>query len=433
MQKNNILVILQHVNPHIIMRIKNIHITSSLWLLRVVVLAATLSLSMQDAAIAQEKKPRRKFKAWLMRADSLRLELRRSADRGQMLQWTDSVIMAEINKSKMSEKRKQRYMRRHLKIQKRLARYDRQLFRGDSLLAANYHKVKYDTAYIGRPDARWTIKYRGNLSGADMRTTSVTDGVENRSRVTADCRGTLSMAVAYRGLGLGVAVNPAKFAGKCKDFEYNLNSYSNRYGFDVVFLSSKTYHGYKAADAERIDIHKGQISQNALNLNFYYAFNYRRFSFPAAFSQSYIQKRSAGSWMIGASFDGSKTKLSDMTIRLNEFAVGAGYAYNLVIARHWLCHLSALPTMTIYSHDYTKTLTSADEDNAPSATSTVRHDMKYHFPSAIITGRGAVVYSWRNKFAGATAVYNYSVAGNEDHLKVRRNKWRVRMFFGFRF
>ena len=415
------------------MKTKNIHITSSLWLLRVVVLAATLSLAMQDAAIAQEKKPRRKFKAWLMRADSLRLELRRSADRGQMLQWTDSVIMAEINKSKMSEKRKQRYMRRHIKIQKRLARYDRQLFRGDSLLAANYHKVKYDTAYIGRPDARWTIKYRGNLSGADMRTTSVTDGVENRSRVTADCRGTLSMAVAYRGLGLGVAVNPAKFAGKCKDFEYNLNSYSNRYGFDVVFLSSKTYHGYKAADAERIDIHKGQISQNALNLNFYYAFNYRRFSFPAAFSQSYIQKRSAGSWMIGASFDGSKTELNDMTIRLNEFAVGAGYAYNLVIARHWLCHLSALPTMTIYSHDYTKTRTSADEDNAPSATSTVRHDMKYHFPSAIITGRGAVVYSWRNKFAGATAVYNYSVAGDEDHLKVRRNKWRVRMFFGFRF
>lgn len=409
------------------------HITSSLWLLRVVVLAATLSLAMPDAAIAQEKKPRRKFKAWLMRADSLRLGLRRSADRGQMLQWTDSVIMAEINKSKMSEKKKLRYMRRHIKIQKRLARYDRQLFRGDSLLAANYHKVKYDTAYIGRPDARWTIKYRGNLSGADMRTTSVTDGVQNRSRVTADCRGTLSMAVAYRGLGLGVAVNPAKFAGKCKDFEYNLNSYSNRYGFDVVFLSSKTYHGYKAADAERIDIHKGQISQNALNLNFYYAFNYRRFSFPAAFSQSYIQKRSAGSWMIGASFDGSKTELNDMTIRLNEFAVGAGYAYNLVIARHWLCHLSALPTMTIYSHDYTKTRTSADEDNAPSATSTVRHDMKYHFPSAIITGRGAVVYSWRNKFAGATAVYNYSVAGNEDHLKVRRNKWRMRMFFGFRF
>ena len=29
----------------------------------------------------------------------------------------------------------------------------------------------------------------------------------------ADCRGTLSMAVAYRGLGLGLAINPAKLAG----------------------------------------------------------------------------------------------------------------------------------------------------------------------------------------------------------------------------
>ena len=34
-----------------------------------------------------------------------------------------------------------------------------------------------------------------------------------------------------------------------------------------------------------IDVHKGDISQKALNLNFYYAFNYRKFSFPAAFSQ----------------------------------------------------------------------------------------------------------------------------------------------------
>ena len=441
----------------------NIYNTSSVRLLRALLLATVLLFATQNTILAQQndtivaqqkethvdkkkqkkqKKPHSKFRRWLMRTDSLRLQLRSSADGGQMLQWSDSLIIAEINKSKMSEKKKQRYIKHLTKIQKRLAKYDRKLFWGDSLLAANYHKAKYDTAYIGRPDARWTIKFRGNLSGADVRTTTVTDGVENRSRVTADCRGTLSMAVAYRGLGLGVAVNPAKFAGKCKDFEYNLNSYSNRYGFDVVFLSSKTYHGYKQAGTQRIDIHKGQISQNALNLNFYYAFNYRRFSFPAAFSQSYIQKRSAGSWMIGASFDGSKTKLSDMTIRLNEFAVGAGYAYNLVLSRRLLLHLSALPTLTIYSHDYTKNRTTAEgteetegkeKADEGKEMKSVRHNMEYHFPSAIITGRAAAVYSWRNKFAGATAVYNYSVAGDEDHLQVRRNKWRVRMFFGFRF
>ena len=324
-------------------------------------------------------------------------------------------------------------MKHYAKIQRRLSLYDRQLFRGDSLLAANYYKIKYDTNYISRPNARWTIKLRGNLSGADLETTAKTDGMKTHTKVMADCRGTLSMAVAYRGLGLGLAVNPAKLAGKNQDYEFNLNSYSNRYGFDVVYLSSKTFHGHQKVGYSEIDVHKGDISQKAPNLNFYYAFNYRKFSFPAAFSQSYIQKRSAGSWMIGASFDGSKTKVKGMIIRLNELALGAGYGYNLVPSSHFLFHLSALPTITVYSHDYTKMRVEVEEGSSDTEIPTVRNSMKYHFPSAIITGRGAAVYSWRNKFAGATAVYNFSVAGDEDHLQVKRNKWRVRMFFGFRF
>ena len=122
-----------------------------------------------------------------------------------------------------------------------------------------------------------------------------------------------------------------------------------------------------------------------------------------------------------------------LTIRLNELALGAGYGYNLVPSSHLLFHLSALPTITVYSHDYTKMRAEVEEGSSDTEIPTVRNSMKYHFPSAIITGRGAAVYSWRNKFAGATAVYNFSVAGDEDHLQVKRNKWRVRMFFGFRF
>ena len=75
----------------------------------------------------------------------------------------------------------------------------------------------------------------------------------------------------------------------------------------------------------------------------------------------------------------------------------------------------------------------AEEGSSDAEVPTVRNSMKYHFPSAVITGRGAAVYSWCNKFAGATAVYNFSVAGDVDHLQVKRNKWRVRMFFGYRF
>lgn len=107
-------------------------------------------------------------------------------------------------------------MRRHLKRQAKLARYDRLLFIGDSLLAAKYNRIKYDTQYISRPDARWTVKFTGVLSGADMQTIAKDDGAERKTHVMADCRGTFSVAAAYRGLGLSLSVNPAKLAGRTK-------------------------------------------------------------------------------------------------------------------------------------------------------------------------------------------------------------------------
>ncbi len=400
-------------------------ITRKILLLCLLMMPCCVLAQSQDNA----RTTRKKWREAIHVADSLRRQLRQQADRGEMLQWGDSILMAELDKSKMSDKKKAKFMKYYGKIQKKLSLYDRRLFWGDSLLAAKYNKKTFDTAYIDRPDGRWTVKLRGNVSGAFLRTRSKVDGVEQQTQLMADCRGTLSMAVAYRGVGLGFSVNPSKWVGKSQDYEFNLNSYSNRYGFDVVYLSSKTYHGHTDVYGSRTDIPKGLIAQKALNLNFYYAFNYRKFSFPAAFSQSYIQKQSAGSWMIGASFDGSRTKVSadqehpslqSMTIRLNEFAIGGGYGYNLVLGKHWLFHLSALPTITVYSHDNVKI---AD----------VKNNMKYHFPSAIITGRGAALYSWRNKFAGATMVYNYSVAGEEEYLQLERDKWRIRMFFGFRF
>ena len=391
---------------------------------------------------AQKNKQRKKWREIIHIVDSIRYQLRQSADKGRMLQWGDSILVAELQKSKMSDRKKARFMKHYGKLQKRLALYDKRLFWVDSLLAAKYNKVTFDTAYITRPKERWTVKMLGNLSGADIRTNTKEGGVAYETKVMADFRGTLSMAVAYRGMGLSLSVNPAKLAGKNKDYELNLNSYSNRYGFDVVYLASKTYHGHINLGSGRIDIPKGMVSQNALNLNFYYVFNSRRFSFPAAFSQSYVQKRSAGSLMVGASFDGSKTvvgtdvehpSLQPITIRLNEFAVGAGYGYNLVAGKHLLFHLSALPTITVYSHDYTESATETVDEDGQLETATVRNRMNYHFPSAIVTGRGAALYSWRNKFAGATAVYNFSVAGDEEHLQLKRNKWRVKVFFGFRF
>lgn len=380
-----------------------------------------LSLA-QNTADVQHGKHRKRMKERLAIADSLRLELRKAADEGRMFQWGDSLLRERLGKGQIDSAR-------YMKLQARLQRADRHLHKGDQLLEAKYKKISFDTLYIGRPDARWTIKLRTNLSGAQLKFNGSKNQIPFNGDLRADYRGTLSVAVAYRGIAVGLAVNPAKLAGKSKDNEFNLNSYSNKFGFDVVLLSSKTYHGSVETNGVSSDINKGQLKQKAVNLNFYYAFNGRRFSFPAAFSQSYVQKRSAGSFMLGMSMDGQYTNAYDVMtnsgvgnakMRIYALGIGAGYGYNLVVGRHWLFHLSTLPTFDVLLRSYIET----DEGKV---------NLHYRFPSVIIVGRGAAVYSWKNKFFGATMVFNYSSVGDEDRLQIKRAKERLRLFYGFRF
>lgn len=370
---------------------------------------------------AEKRKNRKSLKEHLQTADSLRLAMRRAADSGRMLQWGDSLLRTRLDSGFINKKM-------FVKLRSRLAKYDRKLFMGDSLLASNYKKAKFDTAYIERPDARWTIKLRGNFSGGKIQAKGVSNGTAFDSEVRSEYRGTMAVAVAYRGLALGVALNPAKLAGKSKDNEFNLNSYSNRYGFDIVYLNSKTYHGYASTANGRVDINRGMVNQKALNINAYYAFNGRKFSMPAAFTQSYIQKKSAGSFMLGMSFDGQITDVSkdagisdtDTKLKIVELGIGAGYGYNLVAGKHLLFHLDCLPTIDVLA---VSKISQGDEEIK----------LHYRFPSVIITGRGSATYSWRNKFLGVMMVYNYSTIGNEEHLQIGRDKWRMRAYFGFRF
>ena len=61
-----------------------------------------------------------------------------------------------------------------------------------------------------------------------------------------------------------------------------------------------------------------------------------------------------------------------------------------------------------------------------------RVPLHYHFPEAIITGRGAVVRQLGNKFFGMSMVFNFTNIGNEEDLALHNIKWRIRIFYGLR-
>ena len=297
------------------------------------------------------------------------------------------------------------------------------LQRIDSLLSRRYYKGDLDTTYIVRPQTKWTVTARFNVSGAKIEAEGMDNGQHFKSEMEADRKATLSVGVSYLGFSLSAALNPAKLMGKYRDFELNFNSYGRRFGFDVIYQDAKNFTGWHDHEGmERIELPDGMLKVRTLNVNAYYAFNSRRFSYPAAFSQSYIQRRSAGSFLLAASGMRQHATLDwdqEMQLKMTNIALGAGYGYNYVPRQGWLLHLSALPTFIVYSNT---SMTFGD----------TRVPLHYHFPEVIITGRGAVVHHWGNKFLGLSMVFNFTNIGHEENLTLHNTKWRIRTFFGIR-
>jgi hypothetical protein len=298
------------------------------------------------------------------------------------------------------------------------------LHRFDSLLSVKYNRGNIDTAYVVRPQTKWTVTARLNVSGAKIESEGMENGQQHfHSELKADYKSTLSVGVSYLGFSLSAALNPAKMMGRYSDYELNFNSYGKRFGFDIIYQDAHNYTGWHDGDGmDRIELPEDMLKVKTLNVNAFYVFNSRRFSYPAAFSQSYIQKRSAGSFLLAMSGMGQHASLDweeKLDLKMTHIGIGGGYGYNFVPGKGWLLHISVLPTFIVY----TNTSMTFGDTNVP---------LHYHFPEVIITSRGAVLRQWSNKFIGLSMVFNYTNTGDKDNLELQNTKWRVRTFFGLR-
>lgn len=285
-----------------------------------------------------------------------------------------------------------------------------------------------DTAYISRPPQHWTVKLRVNMSGSDLNTRGKVDGTSLNSKLKTDTKLTIGASISYRGLSLGFALNPAKLAGRNKDIEMNFNAYGNRIGGDAVIVAAKTYKGNVQSDGASYEVAPGTVSMKMITANGYYAFNHRRFSIPAAFTQSQIQRRSCGSWLAGLSVMAADIETAAGALpgshagelKFVSVAVGGGYGYNFVAGGKWLIHISAVPQLMVY---YKSRFTIGD----------TRQHAPFRFPSITNVGRIAAMRYFGNRFLGVSAVVNTFYIGDRDQLLVENVKWRARLFYGFRF
>ena len=302
--------------------------------------------------------------------------------------------------------------------------------RMDSVLAARYYKIPYDTNYVVRPQGRLTLKVRMNQTGNSIHAKGTVNGLYSKADLSTSHKTTFSLAAIYRGIGVGFAVNPAKWKGIYKDYEFNLNYYSNRLSLDLSYQRSESLAGDIKGDRGEQHLLDEDLKMKVLNMVGYYAFNHRRFSFPAAFTQSYIQRRSAGSWLVGISYQGGSIETTDklkernpnapdVRIYLGHVGIGGGYGYNWVLGNKWLLHFSMLPTFVVFNRNNM-------------TVNGVRKKAKHMRFNMIFNERVAVVRNLSPRyFIGATLVMNNSIF-DDDVVVVNQNKWRARAFFGMR-
>ena len=303
--------------------------------------------------------------------------------------------------------------------------------RVDSVLAARYYRTPYDTNYVIRPEGKLTLKLRLNQTGNDFHAKGTVNDIYSKADLKTSHKTTMSIGASYRGISAAVAINPAKIKGVYKDYEFNLNYYSSRLSLDLSYQRSETLAGDIVGDRGEQHLQSDDVTLKVLNIAGYYTFNHRRFSYPAAFTQSYVQRRSAGSWLAGISYQGGSIKTTDnlkarspnapdVRIYIGHLGIGGGYGFNWVPSRKWLLHLSLLPTFVVYNRN---NMTVNDE----------RKEAQHMQFNMIFNERAAIVYNFSPRyFAGATAVVNNSVF-KDDAVTVNQNKWRARAFIGMRF
>lgn len=154
-----------------------------------------------------------------------------------------------------------------------------------------------------------------------------------------------------------------------------LSLYSSMFGIDYTYESGTNNYRIlrvKGFGADRNERAKhtsfSGLSTYFRNLHFYYLFNHKHFSYPAAYGQSTVQRRSAGSFILGFNFTLEKVRfdhtklpsflllddegnallndnLKMQKVQYRDYSVSLGYGYNWVFAKNFLSNLTLAPTV----------------------------------------------------------------------------------------
>ena len=308
-----------------------------------------------------------------------------------------------------------------------------------------------DTSYVCAHNRKWSVYANTFFSvmDFDMRSNLVDIKEEeiHNGRSVINMRSTtdkqISLGAYYMGYGLSYSLSLGK--GFKKDL--SLTVYSSPAGGEFRYHTTQNIKGdFTTPSGDKMDLLGGEASIENIILNAYYLFNPSKFSYAAAMSGFMVQKKSAGSFLAGLTLNQTRIRSYEPwlsytfgrvnRIKIQQFALGAGYAYNWVPVPRLTLHFSEIPMLLVTAKSVAKMKASEYDDGWDSMQEQGYKNLfgKKSHVSFCHMFRTSAIYTFNDRLsAGTTLFYNYFRVGKHSSYYVSTEDWSLRFFVAVRF
>lgn len=306
---------------------------------------------------------------------------------------------------------------------------------GNFLLYRNH-----DTSYIANYSSNFTLKLIGVNKYNFFK---VKDNEANSSaRYRPDRRVNLGIGLAYKWFAVDLAFN----FGIGEDSNFKNSKYLDLSG--TIFSSKQFinatyqyYYGYQMSKFTGITSEeipgsaiRDDIRTTYFGLQYFFAFNYDKFSLKAPFIHNERQKKSAGSFLLGAEFgiyalDADSTiippefhedfneKLHLVDLNTSNLGLGFGYIYTLIIKDHFYATASFIPNFGI---------------NMGDSKTSFREPFKTHLYLGF-KSLNSIGYNTSRFFGGIQFSVDFFNTRIDKKLNVQTGHGKAKLFLGYRF
>lgn len=289
---------------------------------------------------------------------------------------------------------------------------------------------RVDTNYVEPQHYNYTVMLQNTNTYEMYRLTT-----DNGNSFTFSPKPSIKLGpyVGWRWIFLGYTIDLNHLSSENKKKEFDLSLYSSQIGVDLFYRHTgddfrirKAYLGENVDTKALKNVSYDGVSASIVGFDLYYIFNHKKFSYPAAFSQSTVQKRSCGSPMVGIGYtrhslsvdwekmtklvtdrlgqDVADTNLGPIgesgKVKYTDISISGGYGYNFVFAPRWLFASSLSIALA-----YKKTISDVEESAFSFRDFSIRN---FNIDGV---GRFGVVWNNNKWYVGANTIlhsYNYN-------------------------